>query len=216
MDRNDLAGAGALALVEAALQFDPELGFEFPAFAAKRIRGAMLDELRRWDWAPRSVRGERRRRDDLVDRLRMQLGREPSTVELAGARGVPVAQLRRGEWDSARASVASLHDVAGTAGFDRLAAGAATPADALVEREEIGYLRAAVDGLPERERRAIAGYYLQERPMRELAAELGVTESRVSQLCRHGLSLLRQCLSGYAPGRDPEAVEQTSTLPMAG
>ena len=222
VDRDDLAGAGALALVEAALQFDPELGFEFPPFAAKRIRGAMLDELRRWDWAARSVRGERRRRDDIADRLRMQLGREPSTVELATARGVSVEQLRRSESDSARASVASLHDLAGTGGVDRLAAAAATPADVLIEREERGYLREAVDYLPERERHAIAGYYLQERPMRELAVELGVTASRVSQLCKHGLSLLREGLpvdgwSGWNPQPASEQVDSgLESLPMAG
>jgi RNA polymerase sigma factor for flagellar operon FliA len=209
VDRDDLAGAGALALVEAALLFEPERGADFPAFARKRIRGAMLDELRRWDWAARSVRTECRRGDDVADSLRMQLGREPSERERAAAQGVSVGQLRRIESDVVRARVASLHEVAEAVGVDRLAADTATPADLLIEREETDRLHDAVESLPQRERHAVAGYYLQDRPMWELARELGVTPSRVSQLCRRGLSLLQQHFGG------PEGVG-VQPLQMAG
>jgi RNA polymerase sigma factor for flagellar operon FliA len=80
----------------------------------------------------------------------------------------------------------------------------ASPVDLLIEREEQAYLRGAVAALPERERRAVVGYYLQDRPMWELAGELGVTASRVSQLCKRGLSLLREALASYLGGGRPE------------
>jgi len=110
-----------------------------------------------------------------------------------------VAQLRRSESDSARGTLASLSDV----GPGALVADALAPDEALLERERCDYLRRAVNALPERERRAIVGYYLYERPMRELATELGVSESRISQLCRSGLALLRRYLVSYLRDRHP-------------
>ena len=199
VDRDDLYGAGAAALVDAGRTFDARQGVEFPAFAARRIRGAMLDELRRSDWAARSVRTRHRRRAGAVEALQATLGRTPTAAEVAAALRITLDDLRRIESDTARGTLDSLQDL-GRTGVPELPAGTATPADVLVEREVLGYLRDAVDGLPERERHAVAGYYLHERPLRELATELGVTESRVSQLHRRGLALLRERLMPYLLG----------------
>ena len=196
VDRDDLYGAGAAALVDAGLRFDAGWAVEFPAFAAKRVRGAMLDELRRWDWAPRSVRRESRQRARAVEALEAQLGREPRATEVATALGIGVDQLHRAESDAGRATVRSLDEL-DPAGVLEVPGAAATPADVVVAREVHRYLQAAVEALPERERLAVAGHYLHERPMRELAAELGVTESRVSQLHRRGLALLHESLAPY-------------------
>jgi RNA polymerase sigma factor FliA len=193
VDRDDLYGAGAAALVDAGRTFDAGRGVEFPAFAAKRVRGAMLDELRQWDWAARSVRTKHRRLSCAVEALEVKLGRTPCASEVATALGITTDQLHRTESDTGRATVRSLEDVDPT-GIHEVAAATTTPADVVVAREVHRYLQAAVDALPERERHAVASYYLHERPMREIAAELGVTESRVSQLCRRGTALLRESL----------------------
>jgi RNA polymerase sigma factor for flagellar operon FliA len=199
VDRDDLYGAGAEALVDAGRRFDAGRGVDFPAFAAKRVRGAMLDELRRWDWAVRSVRTENRRRTVATEALEAELGREPRAAEVAAALGVTVDQLHCTEFASARAKVDSLQDL-DAMGVHGLDASAMTPPDVLVEREVHRYLRDALDELPERERHTVAGYFLHERPMRELATELGVTESRVSQLRKRGLALLRESLAPYLLG----------------
>jgi RNA polymerase sigma factor FliA len=209
VDRDDLYGAGAAALVDAGLRFDARRAVDFPAFAAKRVRGAMLDELRQWDWAARSVRRENRRCIGAVDALRAELGRPPRAAEVATALGITVDELRRTESDTARATLDSLQDV-DAKGVHGLAPTPATPLDVLVAREVGEYLRDGVDALPERERHAVVGYYLQERPMRELAAELGVTESRVSQLCKRGLALLRERLAPYLVGHGTRTAPATT------
>jgi RNA polymerase sigma factor for flagellar operon FliA len=200
VDRGNLYGAGAAALVDAGRRFDASSGVEFPAFATKRVRGAMLDELRHWDWAPRSVRTQNRRRIGALEALTTELGREPRAAEVATALGITVDHLRRTESDIACATLGSLQ-VLEAKGVHALAASTTTPLDVLVAREVREYVRDAVNTLPERERHAVVGYFLQERPMRDLAAELGVTESRVSQLCKQGLALLRERLAPYLFGQ---------------
>ena len=214
VDRGDLYGAGAAALVDAGRQFDADWGVEFPAFAAKRVRGAMLDELRQWDWATRSVRTQNRRRIGAVEALETELGREPRAAEVATALGITLEQLRRTESDTARASLDSLQDL-DAKGVHGLAVATTTPLDVLVAREVQGFVRDAVDALPERERHAVVGYFLQERPMRDLAAELGVTESRVSQLCKQGLALLRERLAPYLFGHGTRIAPATAARSLA-
>lgn len=213
VDRDDLYGAGAAALVDAGLRFDGGRAVEFPAFAAKRVRGAMLDELRRWDWAARSVRAENRRHARAVEALAARLGRQPRATEVAAALGITVDELHRTESDTGRATVRSLEDV-DPAGIHEVTA-TTTPADVVVAREVHRYLQAAVDALPERERHAVAGYYLHERPMREIAAELGVTESRVSQLRKQGLALLRERLGLYLFGHGARIAPATAARSLA-
>jgi RNA polymerase sigma factor for flagellar operon FliA len=196
VDRADLFGAGAEALFDAARRFESGCDATFPAFAAKRVRGAMLDEMRRWDWVTRSVRSASQDEADAVENLEARLGRAPSTAEIASALGMDVDRLSHARSDSARAAVLSLDAVTAASGH-QLPAAAAEPPDILVAREVDTYLRDAVDSLPDRERHAIVGYYLNERPMRELALELGVGESRVSQLCSQGLKHLHENLAAY-------------------
>lgn len=211
VDRDDLAGAGSVALVHAARLFDPARDVEFPAFAAKRVRGAMLDELRRWDWAARSVRPTARRRAGAVEGLQGRLNREPTAAEIATELGVSIDHLRRGMSDSTRATVASLQNLTAE-DSGHMPVAATTPADVLVQREGGAYLRDAVDTLPDRERHAVVGHYLDGRPMRELARELGVSESRVSQLCKLGLTRLHDGLAPYVMDEDPPFTTDTGVV----
>jgi RNA polymerase sigma factor for flagellar operon FliA len=200
--RDDLASAGYAALVTAAQAFDPQRGIPFGKFAAVRVRGALLDELRSSDWASRSVRARARRADVARQELTAKLGRTPTATELAELLGVGVAELASVEDDVQRAAVLSLQGFTAGAAEDMVTDGSLNPEEMLLHRERLGYLHDAVAVLPERLRYVVEASFLQERPLAEVAAELGVTESRVSQLRTEALALLRDGLSTHLDGTD--------------
>jgi RNA polymerase sigma factor for flagellar operon FliA len=197
LDTDDLYGAGALALVQAAQSFDAGLGVPFARFAATRIRGSMIDQMRQRDWATRSVRSRARSLATVSEELTRALHRTPTTAELAAASGLSEAEVRSVHEGTDRAALLSLDPVA--ADDDGLGAylvdRSPRPDDALIAAERSGYLRDAIAELPDRVRLVVTGYYLDHRPLTELAAELGVTQSRASQLRAEGLELLREALS---------------------
>ncbi|GGQ60499.1 sigma-70 family RNA polymerase sigma factor [Couchioplanes azureus] len=195
--RDDLASAGYAALVTAAQAFDESRGIPFGRFAAVRVRGALLDELRSMDWASRSVRARARRAEVAREELTAQLGRTPSPTELAELLGVGVSELASVDDDVQRAAVLSLQGFTAGAAEDMVTESALNPEEMLLHRERIGYLHDAVAVLPERLRFVVEASFLQERPLAEVAAELGVTESRVSQLRTEALALLRDGLSTH-------------------
>ena len=200
--RDDLASAGYAALVTAAQAFDAGRGIPFGRFAAVRVRGALLDELRSMDWASRSVRARARRADVARQELTAQLGRTPSPAELAGLLGVGVSELATVDDDVQRAAVLSLQGFTAGAAEDMVTEDSMNPEETLLHRERIGYLHDAVAVLPERLRFVVEASYLQERPLAEVAAELGVTESRVSQLRTEALALLKDGLSTHMEQQD--------------
>jgi RNA polymerase sigma factor FliA len=195
INRDDLSSAGLAALVTAARGYDPSRGVPFARFASVRIRGAMLDELRDLDWASRAVRHRARRLESLRQELTAALGRPPAVTELADALGVPVSEVETLEEDVQRAVVLSLQGFAAGTAEEVVTEPAPGPEELLVRREQIGYLYDAIEALPERLRLVVNQYFLAERPMAGIAAELGVTESRVSQLRAEALSLLRDGLN---------------------
>jgi RNA polymerase sigma factor for flagellar operon FliA len=197
LDTDDLLGAGALALVQAAHAFDPTLGVPFARFASTRIRGAMIDQMRQRDWATRSVRSRGRALATVHEQLTTALHRTPSEAELAAASGMTEAEVRAVREGTDRAVLLSLdplhEDDEGLAAT--LQDAAPPPDEALVAAERMGYVRDAIAELPERTRKVVSGYYLDHRPLLELADELGVTQSRASQLRSEGLELLREALT---------------------
>lgn len=205
--RDDLASAGYAALVTAAQAFDPARGVPFGRFAAVRIRGALLDELRGMDWASRSVRARARRAEVARQELTARLGRTPSPAELAELLGVGVGELATVDDDVQRAAVLSLQGFTAGAAEDLVTEGAMNPEETLLHRERIGYLHDAVAVLPERLRFVVEASFLRERPLSEVAAELGVTESRVSQLRTEALALLKDGLSTHLEQRDAGAAK---------
>src|SRR3954451_18507407 len=177
---DDLVSAGMSALFGAAGSFDPELGVPFARYAARRIRGALLDELRSSDWATRSLRGRVRERNSMYESLTAHLGRTPSPDELAHGLGISRAELQRIEGDLHQSVVLRIDHLATEAGAAPiLPPPAEAPESVLVERERQSYLRDAVHSLPERLQKVVRGCFFEDRPMRELAEELGVTESRI-------------------------------------
>jgi RNA polymerase sigma factor for flagellar operon FliA len=191
VSRDDLLSAGMLALVTSAQNFDPARGIPFARFAAIRIRGGLTDELRAMDWASRAVRGKARDVDAATVELANSTGRTPSRDEVACAMGVTVGEIDAVAADVHRASMLSLQALAPDDGADHLVSSGDGPEGLLVRREQIGYLRDAIAELPERLRIVVTGYFFEHRKMLDIAEDLGVTESRVSQLRSEALALLR-------------------------
>jgi RNA polymerase sigma factor FliA len=199
VDREDLARAGALGLVEAARRYDDDRGVPFERFAAQRIRGAILDAVRAADWAPRSVRTLARRLEAAEQRLASQLGRVPNPAEMAEELGITRAELDRLQDRMFRSVVLALeHEVTDDSDEDLTLVDVLTdpssvePLEELESRELLGYLRDAVELLPERQRLVVVGYFLEGKSSQELARFLGVTESRISQLRSEALEMLRE------------------------
>jgi RNA polymerase sigma factor for flagellar operon FliA len=207
VNRDDLASAGYAALVTAAQAFDTQRGIPFGRFAAVRIRGALLDELRGMDWASRSVRARARRADVARQELTARLGRTPSPTELAELLGVGVGELNSVDDDVQRAAVLSLQGFTAGTAEDMVTDPDLNPEEMLLHRERLGYLHDAVAVLPERLRFVVEASFLQERPLSEVAAELGVTESRVSQLRTEALALLKDGLTTHLTEKDNGAAK---------
>ncbi|WP_433050888.1 sigma-70 family RNA polymerase sigma factor [Dactylosporangium sp. CS-033363] len=201
VSREDLISAGMAALAGAGRSFDPSRGIPFGSFATSRIRGALLDELRGLDWASRSVRARARKVETVQQELTGRLGRTPTQQELAEAMGVAVDELKTIDEDVQRAVVLSLQGFTAGSAEELVPERAAGPEDLILHRERIGYLHQAINALPERLRTVVTAYFFEERPMNDIADELGVTESRISQLRAEALVLLRDGLNNHL---DPE------------
>ncbi|WP_246383581.1 sigma-70 family RNA polymerase sigma factor [Nocardioides stalactiti] len=195
VSRDDLVSAGLTALVQASQAYDAERGVPFERYASTRIRGAVLDGLRAIDWASRSVRRKARDLDETRNRLASVLGRSPSSSEIAQAAGVSEQEIKANEEDIARAQVLSLQ-ASTTTSLDELLPARAPSPEALIEhQEQLTYLVEAITELPDRLRTVVEDYFFAERPMADIAADLGVTDSRVSQMRAEALKLLRDALN---------------------
>lgn len=188
---DDLVQAGMLGLIEAARNFQADQGASFETYASIRIRGAMIDEIRRGDWVPRSVH---RRYRDVVAATRaveQREGRAASAQEVAAELGVPLDEYHAMLEDAARGQLLSLEEHAEHHdGEPRLARSEGlTPARAFEDVAFRGALAEAIAQLPEREGLVLSLYYEQELNLREIGAVLGVSESRVCQV--HGQAMLR-------------------------
>jgi RNA polymerase sigma factor for flagellar operon FliA len=200
VDREELARAGALGLVEAARRYDGARGVPFERFAAQRIRGAILDFVRSADWAPRSVRTLARTLEVTNQQLALTLGRPPTLEEVAGALSTTPEEVSRLQDRIHRSVVLALdHHLAdgeeGQTLADTVTDTGLEPSEALERRELHAYLRDAVQLLPERHRLVVIGYFLEGRSSGELARFLGITESRVSQVRTEALGLLRDAIN---------------------
>jgi len=209
VDRGELRRAGALGLVEAARRWDPARGVPFEGYAVVRIRGAILDAARADDLVPRRLRALSRRIDAAEQMLLSELGRRPSQGELAQQAGITEEELRRIRAMLARLSPLALDRSTGDQHEDGRLVDLLVdlrenePDELLEHRELLGYLHDAVDLLSDRHRTVILGTFFDGRSAVQLAQELGVTESRVSQLRTEAISQLRWGISSqYDQRRD--------------
>ena len=203
--RDDLISAGRLALTQAATAFDPDRGVPFASYARTRIRGALIDELRSVDWASRGVRSRARSRDNAVECLGVRLGRTPTRAEIAAELGTSIDDVATLDGDLNRSVVLSLQGFAEGVDVEGLVAHrAAGPEEVLLHRERAAYVVAAVQELPQRLRTVVVGWFFEDRPMAELADELGVTESRISQLRTEAMALFSLALSHHLKDDSPK------------
>jgi RNA polymerase sigma factor FliA len=208
IQRDDLYSAGMLGLLQAVRAYDETREAKFSTFARVRIQGALLDELRSRDWASRGVRQQAREVDLATEHLANQLGRVPTAAEISSSVGVGNDQIHRLKADLHRATVLSFDGApidANRTPLDVLAVhhDHLDPAEQLEQREMTAYVRDAVANLPERLRHVVVGYFLEERPMAELAAELGVTESRISHMRSEALTLMAEAIRSVTAEEKP-------------
>ncbi|MFN2349889.1 MAG: RNA polymerase sigma factor FliA [Thioalkalivibrio sp.] len=188
---DDLIQAGVVGLLEAASQYDAGQGASFETYAGIRIRGAMLDEVRRSDWTPRSVHRNARRVSEAMRVVENREGREAQPAEVAAQLGVAMDEYQRMVSDSSACRVLSFEDIfePDSEGEDLLPGSDPSPYEALQADDFKSALADQVAGLPERERLVMSLYYDDELNLREIGEVLGVSESRVCQL--HGQALVR-------------------------
>lgn len=188
INREDLLHSGVLGLLEALQRYDPSRGVKFETYASWRIRGAMLDELRRNCWLPRSLTSRMREMDKAQAVLAARLGREPMEEELAAEMGLKPDAVYKAVAEINCASFLSLEQLL----FAPEAADPeATPLESVLAGEEQEMLAGAIDQLPERQRLMLALYYQEEMTLKEIGLVLGVSESRVCQLHAQALARLR-------------------------
>ncbi|RXZ45546.1 RNA polymerase sigma factor FliA [Crenobacter cavernae] len=203
VDVNDLIQVGVIGLIEAARQYDASQGVAFETFASQRIRGAMLDELRREDWLPRQARRQSRQIEEAIARLEQTLGRPPLESEIADALEVALDDYQTMLHDCRGVSLVHFGDFAGDDGdaLDAVSNVADDNAhDPLAALSELGFREGLVDAikaLPERDQLVMALYYEQDLNLKEIGAVLGVSESRVSQLHSQAVARLRAKLKDW-------------------
>lgn len=219
IDLGDLVQDGVIGLIDAAHRFDEARGIKFETFAERRVRGAMIDALRKDAW-PRGVRRVRRELEAAREKLRAALGHEPSIADLARAIGADEKRLGR--------TIVRINTIESTSPLSCgdnvdesqlpavLAPNEPERPDHAYERLETERrVRAAVGALPPRERRVISLYYYGEVTMKEIGAELGVNESRVSQLHARALRRLRDALGNDVPPAAAASAIKTAILSFA-
>jgi RNA polymerase sigma factor for flagellar operon FliA len=216
IDIGDLVQDGVIGLIDAARRFDEGRGIKFETFAERRIRGAMIDALRKDAW-PRGVRRQRRELEAAREALRRELGCEPSLADLAAKVGSDEKRLSR-----TIVRINTIESTSPLANNDHLNESALPQAliplepeqpDTAYEREETrARVRAAIASLPPREQKVVGLYYYGEATMRQIGAEIGVNESRVSQLHARAIRRLRDALGSVVPPAEATTVMRSAIL----
>jgi RNA polymerase sigma factor for flagellar operon FliA len=198
IDIGDLVQDGMIGLIDASHRFDESRGIKFETFAERRVRGAMIDALRRDAW-PRGIRRVRRELEAAREKLRDELGCEPSLSDLANHMGSDEASLRR-----TIVRINTIESTSPLAPADQVdganlppvmvPSGPLAPDKACELGEVRSRVRTAVSALPPRERKVIGLYYYGDVRMKQIGTEIGVNESRVSQLHARAIQRLRKLL----------------------
>lgn len=196
---DDLIQAGMIGLLDAARHYDEHQGASFETYASIRVRGAMLDELRRNDWAPKSVHRKARDAAEAVRRVEVDTGRDATDKEVACEMGISIEEYHQILLDSSTSKVAHFEDM----GLDENAVGDGLPESEPAPLREVqnerfaSSLAEAIETLPERERLVLSLYYDKELNLKEIGAVLNVSESRVSQLLSQAYLRLRARLGDW-------------------
>ncbi len=191
VELGELIGAGTLGLMESFGKFNPTLGIKFDTYAENRIRGAMLDELRRLDWFPRALRRRVKMLEEAIHRVEQQTGLAPTEEALAEATGLSIKDVREGLEALQNQLCVSLDLVQDSLGSDE-PAHLDSPYGQTAIQEIIEKMSELIEQLTPREKLVLSLYYTDELNMREVAEVMGITEGRVSQLHTQALVRLRK------------------------
>jgi len=196
---DDLIQAGMLGLLEAIKNYDASQGASFDTYAGIRIRGSMLDEVRRSDWTPRSVHKKSRMVSDAIRTIENRTGREARDIDVAEHLGIAIDEYNRILQDSSSCRVFSVEELAqdGDHYLDEAMDQEESLSDILSREGFEQALANAIMGLPERERLVISLYYDEELNLREIGEVLNISESRVSQISTQAVLRLRSRMSEW-------------------
>jgi RNA polymerase sigma factor for flagellar operon FliA len=186
---DDLIQAGMVGLLEAHSNFDSTQGASFETYAGIRIRGAMLDEIRKLDWTPRSVHRKTREVSEAIRRLESRKGGDPTDSEIAEEMGVSLDEYHQILADASTARLFSMEELAETGDGHLPRNEGDDPFESLSDHEYRQQLADAIRGLPEKEQLVMSLYYDEELNFREIGQVLEVSESRICQI--HGQAMAR-------------------------
>ena len=202
VELDDMIQAGMMGLMDAVSRFEVTQGTQFEVYAAQRIRGAMLDELRANDWLPRSARKSQRDIENAIHRLEGKLSRAPHEAEIAGELEMSLAQYQQMLHDARGAQLVHLDDLGGKVDDEdylerHLVGDSPEPGEILRDKRFRYALVDAIDELPEREKLLMSLYHEQDLNLREIGVVMGITESRVCQLHSQAVARLRARLKNW-------------------
>jgi RNA polymerase sigma factor for flagellar operon FliA len=207
VDHDDLYSVGLVGLLQALRHYDPTCGTSFETYARVRIRGSMLDELRRMDWVPRTIHEKARKIKAVMAELEQKLGRSPTENQMAKAMGISVNEYNELLDEVRPAAFVCLDAVSssddGDAGalYEVIAdASEESPMELVSQRELKQVIFERLKDLPEMQRKVLALYYMEDMHLREIAEVFGLTESRICQIHSQAILSIRAYMQRYESG----------------
>lgn len=195
IDIEDMVSFGMIGLIKAVEKYDTDKGVTFETYATYRIRGEIIDYMRRNDWVPRGVRKRIQEIEKAIESFKNENSREPTAEELSVKLGVKENDIAQALGDSARLSTISFEEmIHDTVKVDCNFVSDETPETALAQNELIEALAAAIDSLSEREKLVISLYYHEELTLKEISVVMSVSESRVSQIHTRAVKTLKKVM----------------------
>lgn len=201
VDFEDLTSYGIFGLIDAIDKYDPEKGIKFETYASIRIRGAIIDNIRKLDWVPRSLRAKNKQLEQVYAELAIELGREPKEAEVAEKLDIPLSEAQDLIRKSTVVSLVSLDDYLeqnrDVGVFNLSFSQTDDPENNIEMMETKEALAEAIDELSDKEKKVITLYYFNELTLKEISAVLGVSESRVSQIHTKAILFLKAKLLNH-------------------
>lgn len=202
VEYDDLVGYGIFGLIDAIDKFDYGKGVKFETYASLRIRGAILDQIRKMDWIPRSLRQKQKKMDAAIAKIEGQSGRTATDEEIAAELGIETEELLSWQGQAKVTNIISLDEFVETAGEKEVNTVKSNvydqPEQALLKSELKEQLMDALDSLTDKERKVILFYYYEELTLKEISSVLEVSESRVSQLHTKALQKMKGKLGEHS------------------
>jgi len=200
ISKDDMTSAGIIGLFDAVENYDSGRGIKFETYAFYRIRGAVLDEMRKLDWIPRSVRRDIQEIEAAINAVRTKLGRDPEDNEIAGELGVSLESYFKMIDKAHGVNLLSLDEPmmgSSVTAVNKMESKTPSPFDELDRNELKEVIAGALSNLPEKGRMVVSLYYFDELTLKEIASVMGLTESRISQIHTKSIITLRAKLKTY-------------------